>query len=226
MQFDQFQYTISTEVRALGVKAVCFVMEQVHNQKIHPEFERLKALTLKHIVGDLSSEKIATDPILLGFRQLHEAIGRSNRKNVASPESLLKLVLKTSSLPRINLLVDIYNLVSIKTRLSLGAHDFAAINGSVQLRLTDGTERFWPMSSDKPQVVSPGEYAYIDDSGNVLCRLEVRQGDKTKIGLHTTACFYIVQGNATTDDASLQAAAEELIALIKRFCGGQERMLL
>ncbi len=74
--------------------------------------------------------------------------------------------------------------------------------------------------------MSSGEYAYIDDSGDVLCRLEVRQGDKTKISLNTTACFYIVQGNATTGDASLQTAAEELIALIKRFCGGQERMLV
>ena len=225
MPFDQFQFEISTEVRALGVKAVCFVMEQVHNQKTHPEFEQLKAHSLKHIVGDLSSEGIANDSILLGFRQLHDAIGRSNRKNVASPESLLKLILKTGSLPRVNLLVDIYNLVSLKTRLSLGAHDLTAINGNVQLRLTDGTEHFWPMGSDKPKVVSPGEYAYIDDSGGVLCRLEVRQGDKTKISLKTTACFYIVQGNATTDAASLQTAAEELIALIKRFCGGQERML-
>ena len=226
MPFDQFQFTISTDVRALGVKAVCFVMEQVHNQKTHPEFEQLKAHTLKHIVGDLSSEGIANDPTLLGFRQLRDAIGRSNRKNVASLESLLKLAFKTGSLPRVNLLVDIYNLVSIKTRLSLGAHDLAAINGNVQLRLTDGTEHFWPMGSDKPKVVSPGEYAYIDDNGDVLCRLEVRQGDKTKIDLHTTACFYIVQGNTTTDAASLQTATEELIALIKRFCGGQERMLL
>lgn len=226
MQFDQFQFTISIEVRALGVKAVCFVMEQVHNQKTHPAFEQLKAHTLKHIVGDLSSEKIASDPTLLGFRQLHDAIGRSSRKNVASPESLLKLVLKTGSLPQVNLLVDIYNLMSIETRLSLGAHDLTAINGNVQLRSTDGTENFWPMGSDKPKVVSSGEYAYIDDSGDVLCRLEVRQGDKTKIDLNTTACFYIVQGNATTDAASLQTAAEELIALIKQFCGGQERMLL
>lgn len=225
MPSEQFQFQISDAARLLGLKAVCFVIEGVHNQHTHPEFERRKAQTLAQVTADLSSEAIRADPILSGFRALHDAIGRSNRKNVASPESLLKLVLQTGGLPQVNLLVDIYNLVSVKTRLSLGAHDLRAINGSVQLRLTDGSETFWPMGSDKPKVVSPGEYAYIDDMHNVLCRLEVRQCERTKISLDTTDGFFIVQGNPATPADSLHEAANELLALIKRFCGGQARML-
>lgn len=147
MQFEQFQFTISTDVQALGVKAVCFVMEQAHNAKTCSEFEPLKAHT--HIVGDLSSELMASDPTLLGFRQLHDAIAPSNRTNIASPESLPKLVFKVGCRPQVNLLVDIYTLVFVKTWLPLGAHDLTTINGNVQLRLTDGTENFWPMGSDK-----------------------------------------------------------------------------
>ena len=225
MRFDQFRFSITDAAQSLGLKAVCFVIEEVHNQHTHPEFEKLKAQTLAQVTQDLSSEAIQTDPILSGFRALHDAIGRSNRKNVASPESLLKLVLQTGGLPQVNLLVDIYNLVTVKTRLSLGAHDLSAINGNVQLRLTDGSETFWPMGSDKPKVVSPGEYAYIDDGYNVLCRLEVRQCERTKISLDTTDGFFIVQGNARTAETCLYEAANELLALIKRFCGGQARML-
>ena len=226
MPFPQFRFGITDAAQALGLKAVCFVIEGVRNQQTHPEFEKLKAQTLGQVSKDLSSEVIQTHPALLGFRALHDAIGRSNRKNVASPESLLKLVLQTGGLPQVNLLVDIYNLVSVKTCLSLGAHDLAAINGNVHLRLTDGSETFWPMGSDKPKIVSPDEYAYIDDEKSVLCRLEVRQCDKTKITLDTTAGFFIVQGNARTGQTSLHTTANELLALIKRFCGGQERMLL
>ena len=226
MQSEQFQFHISDAAQALGLKAVCFVIEGVRNQQTNPGFEKLKAQTLAQVTQDLSSEAIQTDSILSGFRALHDAIGRSNRKNVASPESLLKLVLQTGGLPQVNLLVDIYNLVSVKTRLSLGAHDLRTISGNVQLRLTDGSETFWPMGSDKPKVVSPGEYAYIDDARNVLCRLEVRQCERTKISLDTADCFFIVQGNPTTPGASLHEAANELLALIKRFCGGQARMLL
>lgn len=225
MPSDQFRFHISAAAQSLGLKAVCFVLEGVRNQQTNPEFETLKAQTLAQVSKDLSSEAIQTDSILSGFRALHDAIGRSNRKNVASPESLLKLVLQTGGLPQVNLLVDIYNLVSVRTRLSLGAHDLRAISGNVQLRLTDGSETFWPMGSDKPKVVSPGEYAYIDDGHNVLCRLEVRQCERTKISLDTTDGFFIVQGNAWTAETCLHEAANELLALIKRFCGGQARML-
>ena len=226
MQSDQFRFGITDAAQTLGLKAVCFVIEGVRNQHTNPEFEKLKTHTLAQVSKDLSSEAIQTDPILNGFRALHDAIGRSNRKNVASPESLLKLVLQTGGLPQVNLLVDIYNLVSVKTRLSLGAHDLRAISGNVQLRLTDGSETFWPMGSDKPKIVSPGEYAYIDDAHNVLCRLEVRQCERTKISLDTTDGFFIVQGNARTEDTCLRHAANELLTLIKRFCGGRARLLL
>ena len=225
MRFDKFRFDITAAAQSLGLKALCFVIEGVRNQHTHPEFEKLKAQTLAQVTADLSSEAIQTDPILSGFRALHDAIGRSNRKNVASPESLLKLILQTGGLPRVNLLVDIYNLVSVKTRLSLGAHDLSAITGNVQLCLTDGSETFWPMSSDKPKVVSPGEYAYIDDAHNVLCRLEVRQCEGTKIALDTTDGFFIVQGNARTPETYLHETTSELLALIKRFCGGRARLL-
>ena len=225
MPSEPFQFQISEAARALGLKAVCFVIEGVRNQPTHSEFETLKAQTLSQAAQDLSFEAIQADPVLSGFRALHDAIGRSNRKNVASPESLLKLVLQTGGLPQVNLLVDIYNLVSVKTRLSLGAHDLSAISGNVQLRLTDGSETFWPMGSDKPKVVSPGEYAYIDDAHNVLCRLEVRQCESTKISLDTTDGFFIVQGHAQTEETYLHHTVKDLLALIERFCGGQARLL-
>ena len=225
MHFDQFQFDISDAARALGLKAVCFVIEGARNQHTHPEFEALKTQTLADITKDLTPEIFENDPTLIGFRDLHDAIGRSNRKNVASPESLLKLALKTGSLPQVNLLVDIYNLMSVKTRLSLGAHDLTKMNGNVHLCLTDGSETFWPMGSEKQKVVSPDEYAYVDGEGNVLCRLEVRQCDKTKITLDTTAGFFIVQGNARTEEDYLRATANELLALIQQFCGGEGRTL-
>src|SRR5262249_36366177 len=150
---------------------------------------------------------------LQGFRQLHEAVGRSNRKYVSSAENLLKVLLQTGQLPHVNLLVDIYNLVSVKTRLSLGAHDVSAIRGNVSLRLTTGEERFWPLGADAPKPVGPGEYAYVDDQNNMLCRLEVRQGDSTKITLGTREGFYIVQGNPVTGSEYIAAATEELLVL-------------
>ena len=162
---------------------------------------------------------------LKGFRQLHTAIGCSNRKNVAAPESLLKHVVKSGQLPHVNLLVDIYNLVSLETRLALGAHDIDKITGNVSLRLTTGQEKFWPLGEAAPRPVRADEYAYVDDGNDVICHLEVKQVEKTKVNLDTTRCFYIVQGNQATEGQYVWDAAQRLIDLTQRFCGGQPRIL-
>ncbi len=219
-------FTIAPEVLALGLSGVYLVIEGLENRPTDPAFDalldaELPALRERYAVPEF----IKTDPVLAGFRELHTRVGRSNRRFVASPEALLARFQRTGALPRVNLLVDIYNLVSLQTRLALGAHDVARIVGDVCLRLTDGSEGFHPLGAAEPEPVFPGEYAYCDAANDVLCRMEVLQVEKTKVTEATAAAFYIVQGNMHTPPTALHAAAEELIALTTRSCGGRARLL-
>lgn len=225
MKAAEFSFDVSDEVLALGLRGAYFTMSGLRNAEGDPAFDRLMDELVGEVLSDLSPEKIKGDPVLRGFRALHEAVGRSNRKNVASPENLLNMLLRQGRLPRVNLLVDIYNTVSVKSRLALGAHDLARVGGGVHLRLTVGGEGFWPIGAAEPKPVEAGEYAYVDDQNDVICRMEVRQVEKTKVTLETTECFYIIQGNASTDDDHLKSATEELLSLTTRFCGGEARML-
>lgn len=200
-------------------------MGGLSNRNSDSNFDELKKEMTKEVLADFSSEKIRQDKVLQGFRDLHTSFGFSNRTFIASPENLLENSSRTGQLPAVNLLVDIYNTVSIKTRLALGAHDLSRISGNIHLRITDGTEGYWPLGAQEKKDVRPGAYAYIDDNNDVICMLEVRQVEKTKVSVETKECFYIIQGNALTDDKYLQLATEELISLTKKFCGGEERYL-
>lgn len=216
---------MAPEVEELGVKGAYLLIEGVKNRERDPAFESLRERVVEKILSKLTPAMIDNDAVLIGFRALHDAIGRSNSRNVASPESLLQSLHQKRTLPRINLLVDIYNLISVKTHLALGAHDIAAIEGDVHLKMTNGTEKFLPLGYEKARGVGPGEYCYIDDANDVICRLETRQVEKTKVTLDTTGCFYIVQGNANTSDELLSEAVHELITLTTQFCGGRETIL-
>jgi DNA/RNA-binding domain of Phe-tRNA-synthetase-like protein len=218
-------FIFTEEVRSLGVTGAYLVMTGVTNRERDPVFEAWQSEALAEVHATLEGSELTEEPVLTGFRRLHEAVGVSNRKNPASPENLLRYLLKKGSLPRINLLVDIYNTVSVRTRLALGAHDLAKIDGDVTLRLTNGTERYWPLGASQAEPVRAGEYAYVDRSGDVICRLEVRQVEKTRVTLATTGCFYIVQGNAATPEELIHAAVQELTELTTRFCGGAIRLL-
>lgn len=225
MESKNIQFDVADDVLKLDVNVACFIMEGMTNRESSAEFEPYRAEATRWLLKDLSPENIKSDPILLGFRLLHQRVGCSNRKNLAASENLLKMLYKTGTWPHVNLLVDIYNLVSLTSRLALGAHDADHLGGNVHLRMTDGTENFFPIGAQGPDQVKAGEYAYVDDDNDIICRLEVRQVEKSKVSLETVNCFYIVQGNPATDSEYLRIHTEKLIELTKRFCGGQERML-
>jgi len=226
MKRDSLQFHVASDVLARGLTVACLTIGPLRNTNTSPEFEQFRSEVLQEIKQDLTPEMIDADRTLQGFRRLHEAFGLSNRMNIAAPETLLRFLLKTGDLPHINLAVDLYNLVSVKTRLSLGAHDIARLVGDVHLRQTNGTEGFWPLGASEPKGVAPGEYAYIDTGVNeVICRLEVRQGVRTRVTVDTTDCFYIVQGNAFTPVSAVEAATALLSEWTRRFLGGEERLL-
>jgi DNA/RNA-binding domain of Phe-tRNA-synthetase-like protein len=222
---QQVSFDVSQEVLALGLKGAFLTIVGLTNKETDPQFEALKAATIGEILPTLTKESIANSPVLAGFRELHVKVDRPGKKNVASPENLLLMLLESGKLPHVNLLVDIYNLVSIQTQFALGAHDLTNVSGDIHLRMTTGQESFWPLGHSKPQSISAGEYAYIDDANDVLCRLEVRQVEKTKVTLATTDCFFIVQGNSQTSTTDVEAASNRLIELVTRFCGGEPRYL-
>jgi DNA/RNA-binding domain of Phe-tRNA-synthetase-like protein len=221
----QLRFHVDPEVLKLGIRGTYLRMKGLKNCSADSALDGMVALTIENLLRELTPEAIETDPQLQGFRRLHDAVKRSNKKNVASPENLLALTLERRSMPRINALVDVYNLVSLESKLALGAHDVEKIAGDVHLRITDGSETFWPLGSPEKKNVAPGEYAYIDSSNEIICRLEVRQVEKTKVGLHTTDCFYIIQGSAHTSDSLLKATTQRLISLTQSVCGGESEIL-
>lgn len=220
-----FEFNVNQSVLNLGVKIITARIDGVKNSKTDKEFEEYKKVELNKIKNKFINTKYKDDPILEGFRNLHLKVGRSNRDYVASPEGLRQSFVERESFPQINLLVDIYNLISLKTGLALGAHDIKKIVGNITLRLTKGDEIFIPLGKSEPKSVFSGEYAYVDDANNIICRLEVLQVEPTKVTLDVNDVFLIIQGNENTSDESLLKSANEVCELITKYCGGRYQLL-
>jgi DNA/RNA-binding domain of Phe-tRNA-synthetase-like protein len=214
------RFRVDPRVLALRVQVAYLRIIGLRNRVNDPDVDRILDLSVQKTLDALTPATIETNPEIRGFRLLHDAAGQSNKKHVASPENLLILLLRRRSVARINLLVDIYNMVSIQTCLALGAHDVRRIDGDVTLRITTGGESFRPLGSTSSKKVPPGEYAYIDSSNDVLCRLETRQCEKTKVQLDTEDCLFIVQGSSATSHENLKKAVDLLAGLVLAYCGG------
>ncbi len=219
------KFTLEPEVADLGIVCACVVIDGIENRSSSDDFDQYRQDLFEQLNTHYTPDRVETDPILDGFRTLHDRTGRSNRKFPSSSERLLEFFLKRGSIPSISVVVDIYNCLSLDSFLSIGAHDVSAIEGDIALRMTDGQERFWPLGKDTQEAVPAGEYAYVDSSDELLCRMEVRQAEKTKVRLDSTSCVYMIQGNPNTSLEFIEEITDRLVDLTQIHCGGRERIL-
>ena len=115
------------------------------------------------------------------LHNIFRAIGVNPKRMQPSNQRLLELACKRGVLPPINALVDTYNLISIRTRASIGAHDLDRLSLPVSLTMTTGSESFVPLGTMDELPVPAGEFAYVDAANRMICRLDVRQADFSKV---------------------------------------------
>ncbi len=216
---------IHDEIYKLGIVVNFIVFKNLKNQKSDLSFYEYEQQVLSELIPGLNKEMIKEDHVLEGYRILRTKLGLSRNKTICSSEALLKYILKKNKLPHVNLLVDIYNLLSVKTHISIGAHELGMINQHLDLRITNGDEIFIPMGSDEPVQIQEGEYAYIDGGNEILCRLDHRQCHKTRITESTQSCLLIIQGNPHTSNEQVDTVTEELVKLVNKYCAGDVEIL-
>jgi DNA/RNA-binding domain of Phe-tRNA-synthetase-like protein len=220
------EFKVEKAVLDAGVKIVFVVIQGLDNSKESYEWHAHREVLLNDLLERYKDVDVHQDPILEGLNLLHDHTGVKRRKNIPASENLIKLLQKHGSLTYINKVVDIYNLISLDSKLALGAHNIDRVSGNVTLRFTDGTERFVPLGQTEPVAINPHEYSYIDDSNEVLCRLEIRQVQKTLVDETARNVFYIVQGNDATSDELLHQTAQKIIDLTTQYCGGVGEIII
>jgi DNA/RNA-binding domain of Phe-tRNA-synthetase-like protein len=77
---------------------------------------------------------VLDSPQILATRAAYKALGKDPARYRGSAEALLRRVIAGKGLPRINAVVDIINLVSVESRLSIGLYDLAHVSGDIVFR--------------------------------------------------------------------------------------------
>ncbi len=215
------KFIVDENVLALGVKIKAVVIEGINNKEISEEYEAWRKEKVASLIEKYKDYDIKSDPIIEGFYELHQEVGVPRRKNLPASENLIRLLTKREDLISINKAVDIYNILSIESKLCLGAHDIDKVDGNVTLKITDGTEKFLPLGSEELKPVKEGEYSFVDDNNDVVCWLDIRQVDKTKVTEDSKNVLYLIIGNKETKDEDLEKVTNDLISLTTKFASGK-----
>ena len=207
-------FKICENVSSLGIKVVFLVIYSINNTHYDDNLKNIISKFYDNFYKTYTQEDLEQDKNILGYRLLHQKVRIKDKSLIASPESLINLIFKYKSLKPINFIVDTYNYVAIKNKVSIGAHDLQSICGNVRLCFTEGNEKFTPLGSQTSKIINKNEYCYIDDSNEVICRLDCRQSEKTKTSPETQDCLFIIQGHSAIPEQKLISTAEELRSLI------------
>jgi DNA/RNA-binding domain of Phe-tRNA-synthetase-like protein len=214
-------FIVAPECIELGLRAGAVVFRGVHVTAAGPALRAEIAAAVQAIRARFPDARaIRSAPAVVSFQDLLRQVGVNPRREAPSVERLLTLALKRGDLPAINSLVDAYNLVSVRSGCSLGAHDLDRIALPVTLRLLTGRETFTPLGGDTVMAVTPGEYGYVDAAERVLCRLDLLQADFSKVTERTTNALLIIEGTIAHPPEVLRQAFAEAIERVARHCGG------
>ena len=222
---DNMKFIVDDKVKDLGIKILGLKIEGVDNNTTNLEFEKWRENKIKELIKKYKDYDIKNDKVIEGFYELHQEVGVPRRKNLPASENLIKLLIKREDLVHINKAVDIYNIISIDSKLCLGAHDIDKVSGNVYLKITDGSENFIPLGSEESETIENGEYSFVDDDNDVICWLDIRQVDKTKVTENSNNILYLIIGNKENTYEELEKVANEIIKITTRYCGGRATIL-
>jgi DNA/RNA-binding domain of Phe-tRNA-synthetase-like protein len=214
-------FVVSEDCLRLGLRAGAVALRNVHIAAAGPALRAEIAGAAEAVRACFPSPAaIRSAPEVAHFHGLLRKVGVNPRREQPSVERLLTFALKRGDLPAVNNLVDAYNLVSVRTRCSLGAHDLDRVAPPLALRLLTGRESFTPLGRADEVAVVPGEFGYVDARERVVCRLDLLQAEFSKVTADTANALLIIEGTAAHPPELLRQALAEVLELVPRHCGG------
>lgn len=165
----------------------------------------------------LQLETLKDEPRLRAYRDFYWRVGLDPTKIRPASEALLRRILQGKELPRINTLVDSYNLASMKTRIAIAAFDGAHTHGDLRMRLAQAGEAFLGIGMENAVLLKGVEVVCEDDEGLVAV-YPYRDAHRTRATPATTEAIFMTCGVPGIERPTLVEAAEVTRELVERFC--------
>jgi len=209
------------KVRFPGLAARVVHIRGVEVRREHPELERLKREVTEGVRARWTLDQLREHPLFRAYRDFFWRIGVDPTKTRPAAEALIRRVLHGRPLPRINTLVDAYNLASMESAVALAAFDEDRLAGEPLMRAAEAGEEFLGIGMEKPVVLRGGE-AVVTDGDKLVAIYPYRDAEACKITEATENGLMLVCGVPRIDDETLARAGRVAVEYATRFCGGTE----
>ena len=204
-----------------GLEVLTRQVRGVKVEKQNVELEKFRDELMKGVRERYDLETLKDLPTFRAYRDFFWRVGIDPTKNRPAAEALIRRVLGGKAIPRINTLVDAYNLASIRTEIALAAFDSDKLRGDLLMRFATKGEEFIGIGMKEPMLLRGGEIM-ISDAEKLVAIYPHRDADNTKITEETKNVLLLVCGVPGIPEERLSHAARVAVEYVTKFCGGEE----
>ncbi|GAA3047105.1 B3/B4 domain-containing protein [Streptomyces glomeratus] len=216
--------TVSDGVRALapGFTHLAIEADGLVNGPSTEETSALLDDAARRLAVRLDGRAPHEDPHMAAWREVYTAFGTKPSRTRNSAEALARRALSDAGLPRINVLVDVYNAVSVAHLIPVGGEDLDLVQGAMHLVRATGDEDFVTVAGGEETVEhpDPGEVVWRDEAGVTCRRWNWRQGPRTRLTEESASGVFLLESLTPMPVADVERAGAELAELLEKFSPG------
>jgi DNA/RNA-binding domain of Phe-tRNA-synthetase-like protein len=187
--------------------------------EVDPGLEEFKEEVFAEVRSRFTLEGLKDEPVFRAYRDFFWRIGVDPTKNRPAAEALIRRVLGGRSIPRINTVVDAYNMASMTTCIALAAFDISRLNGEIIMRFGNKGEEFLGIGMDKPMTLAGGEIV-MTDASRLIAIYPHRDADYSRVTLQTKNLMLVSCGVPGIPIDQLKDALDKASEFVVKFCGG------
>ena len=207
-----------------GLRVVELRMEGLEVRSTNPALESFKHEVQGRVRTSVASlEGVKDQPIFRAYRDFFWRVGIDPTKVRPAGEALTRRILGGRDLPRLNTVVDAYNLASVETSIAIAAFDTETIHeDALMMRRGVRDELFYGIGMSSPDSLTGAEVVIEDlESRRLVAVYPYRDSDDSKITERTESVLFMMCGVPGIDDAALERAKDLTKEYVGRFCLGR-----
>ena len=217
-----YNITVSEEIKkACPIFKGAAVYAEVTNTAFSEGlWEEINTFT-RELTTTTRPDDIKLQPAIAATREVYKRCGKDPSRYRPSAEALRRRLMRGLALYQIDTLVDLINLVSLRTGYSIGGFDADKIQGTdLMLGIGRADEPFEGIGRGVLNI--EGLPVYRDRAGGI--GTPTSDNERTKMGLETRHILAIVNGYS--GQAGLKEAAEMIQDLIKKYASSDGGTIL
>ena len=208
------EITITNKIREACPKLVlgivrCEVINSETSIELRKEMdEEILRFSASYLLDDINKR-----PEIEATRRIYKTLGKDPNRYRPSAEALCRRIIRGIPIYKVNTLVDIINLVSIRSGFSIGGFDIAKINGNIVLGVGTKEDEFEAIGRGLLNV--EGLPLFRDTLGGI--GTPTSDNERTKIVDTTTELLLVLNGYS--GKAGLVEAVDHANRLLSKYAG-------